>query len=434
MAKKSSTCVGLYIILYKIFLDFSYSIVSFEWSYYYDFICDFDLFNYTLTWVLAIGVVFIVKRVLSRPFRASSIIFLILLFISYFPFLTLFAFSAISAKTITYNTIYFFIIFFVNYLWKRKTSSTSSLNKGKYGFKIIAPLALVVCVVSIAAISFIYTGFRFSLSLDSVYEWRTENKASMSVFARYLFGAAIACNVTLISYYFVKRKYILCAVLGFIQILAFCVDGLKGTLFMLVFSLLSFVIPKKKNILKYIPIGTCGICMAAFFESVIFKSQNLLDMIVRRVMFLPVLITEYYVDFFSVNSPDFFRQGLLRRFGFVSAYDREISYLIGANYHIDGINFNSGLLSDAISNLGWLGVFVMPIVFAVFLRIFDRCAEGLNPKVIFTASIVVAWFALSSTLTTMLFTHGVFILMILLRLLPRENILKSNDLGLNTET
>ena len=151
-------------------------------------------------------------------------------------------------------------------------------------------------------------------------------------------------------------------------------------------------------------------------------------------MFLPALITEYYVDFFSTNSPDFFRQGMLRRIGFESIYDREISYMIGAVYSIDGINFNSGLLSDAVSNLGIVGVFVMPVVFAIFLKIFDRCAEGLDTKVIFTASIVVAWFALSSTLTTMLFTHGVFILMIFLRLMPRENALKLNDLGLMAKT
>lgn len=434
MVKQNSKYIGLCIILYKIFLDFSYPRISESWFYYYNFNLEFDLLNYLLTWVITIGVILMVKRVLSCEFKASSIIFLILLLVSYYPFLTMLTYSAITLRTVIYNSIYFFIIFFVNYVFVMNPNSKKSSVKIKRGFKIIAPLALIVCVASIAAISYIYTGFRFSLSLDSVYEWRSENKASMGVFARYLFGAAIACNVTLISYYFVKRKYIPCVLLGFIQILAFCVDGLKGTLFMLVFSLLSFFIPKKKSVLKYIPIGACGICGVALLESFVLGSRKLLDVILRRIMFLPALITEYYVDFFSINSPDFFRQGMLRRIGFESIYEREISYMIGAVYSIDGINFNSGLLSDAVSNLGIVGVFVMPVVFAIFLKIFDRCAEGLDTKVIFTASIVVAWFALSSTLTTMLFTHGVFILMIFLRLMPRENALKLNDLGLMART
>lgn len=82
-----------------------------------------------------------------------------------------------------------------------------------------------------------------------------------------------------------------------------------------------------------------------------------------RTEFLPVLIGSNFYDFFTTHEPDYFRTSILSRFGVSSPYtDVGINFLISGIYSSYGYqsSANNGLISDAITNMGIMGLFVMP--------------------------------------------------------------------------
>jgi len=106
----------------------------------------------------------------------------------------------------------------------------------------------------------------------------------------------------------------------------------------------------------------------------------LIFMLPFRNMFLPALITGNFYDFFGSHSPDFLTQSVLGRLGFVSDYTLPIPYLIDAAYHGSGGSANTGLSADAVSNFGFFGVLIYPILFAVVLKLLDSAAQNVEFK------------------------------------------------------
>lgn len=137
-------------------------------------------------------------------------------------------------------------------------------------------------------------------------------------------------------------------------------------------------------------------------------------------MFVPNLLNYNYYDFFSSNSPDYFQQSFLRYFGFDSAYSG-IGHLIAVVYYNSPeASANNGLLSDAYANMGFVGIFIMPFVLVLMLKILDACAEGLDIRVVVVSGIMIAFTFVSSFFFTIMLTHGLMALCVILYLLPRQ--------------
>lgn len=413
--------IVMFTLLYKVLLDVAYTIIAPAWSYY-GFVFRPNIVGILLSWVMLLLGCRAIDTVFCGKHKNAQTIFILLLYINYFPILTLVGFGSISVKTFVYASIYYILIYYFTFIfdwgfWKKKKRSNAEHKFIQ--LPLLAVLITVACCLTIVIVSGVYANFRFSLNLDAVYEWRSENKQSMSIIARYAFGAAIACNVVNLGYCLSKKKYIASALLMALQVLAFSVDGLKSTLFVMVFVLAALIYPKRE-IDRCIPAAVAGVVGLAVLVFYISGNMFIISSLVRRVMLLPGVITDHYVDFFSKNTPDFFIQGPLRFLGLESVYDREISYLIGAEYYVEGINFNSGLLSEAVSNLGIVGVFIMPVIVSGFLKIYERFTAGLSHGVVFSSSLYVAWFLLSSTLTTSLASHGILAQLVLLACLPKD--------------
>lgn len=136
---------------------------------------------------------------------------------------------------------------------------------------------------------------------------------------------------------------------------------------------------------------------------------------------MPNLLNYYYFDFFTKYQPDYFRQSFLRYFGIQSNYTR-IPNLIGMEYFgRPGMAANSGLISDAITNLGLVGVIIAPMVLAIVLKIFDDVTVGLDDRIFIIPSIYISYVLISSFLFTSLLTHGFFAMMFIFYFLPRES-------------
>ena len=84
------------------------------------------------------------------------------------------------------------------------------------------------------------------------------------------------------------------------------------------------------------------------------------------------------------------------------------------------MNCNSGLLSDAVSNLGYLGIVCMPLVLSFVLVLLDKCSKGLDPRIYLTTSLSIAMTLINTNLFTALLTHGILMLMLLLAVTERD--------------
>lgn len=81
---------------------------------------------------------------------------------------------------------------------------------------------------------------------------------------------------------------------------------------------------------------------------------------------------------------------------------------------------NNGLLGDAYSNAGYIGLFFVSTLLALICKLYDFALCGMNKIHYIGVSIYIAFGLLNSVLTTVMITHGGLIGILLLYCLPRN--------------
>ena len=158
-------------------------------------------------------------------------------------------------------------------------------------------------------------------------------------------------------------------------------------------------------------------------EYCLFDSYKIVDYL-RRVLAIPAQLNLFFYDYFSQaeNPYDFFRQGLIGKFGFASPYDTIVYKIIGGEYYNDWeMLANNGLVSDAFYNLGWSGAVIMPILVVLLIKLISACSAGLPKQVLLGVTIAVTYWLITASFFTLFLTHGVIILLIFLYFLPAIN-------------
>ncbi|WML58624.1 O-antigen polymerase [Neobacillus sp. PS2-9] len=384
---------------------------------YEGFTAKFEISYYITSWLLLLTIILLVPKIDFQN-QPSSIIVNLITLLYFVPFTTMVAFSCFDFKYIIANMLYWImIVIFYKVLKKVKILPDNSKQNKSDSFILYIGLFFLVVVLGISGI---YTGFRLSLSLENIYDYRSEATSfNMPTLLVYLFSASKAINPIIIVYLFSKKNYLLSSLFVFVQLLSFSIDGSKTVLMITILAALCSYY--YKNIyLKKIAILFALISLVGLFEKLVFGSYNIITYFIRRVMFSTNSITYSYFDFFTNNTPDYFRQGFLRFFGAESNYT-SIDHLIGAIYYNNpDLGANSGLISDAIANLGLLGILIMPLLLAVLFRLFDECVKGLEPKIYIIACITISFYLISSFFTTVLLTHGILALLLVLYMLPKN--------------
>ncbi len=405
------------IIIYRIALDIVYSFCASRVFRYIGLGFKFDWVTAVLSWILLLSCLPIVRKCVDKA-KFSDVIMLFLIYLAYIPYTTMVAFFGYSAAYIAANSFYWLWLFILyNYLPNFKGNFVIT---GKRNDVLLTVIEAVFAAV-ILFISWRYMGFRFTISLSDVYAYRAEAKmASIPILISYLFAASKAVNPILLVYSLSKKKYLNALLIIIIQILSFSINGSKTVLFSTLAAVL-FYFFYHDSMLKKIPGVLAVLCFLTYFETEVLGTIFLLAYFVRRVMFVPNQLGSYYFDFFTRNQPDFYQQSFLRIFGIKSQYS-DIDHLIGANYFGKSeMGANSGLISDAVTNLGVPGIVILPFVLVIVLKIIDKCSEGINNKIYISTSIVIAFMLISSFLPTVLLTHGLIAVCLVLMLIPRDS-------------
>ena len=129
----------------------------------------------------------------------------------------------------------------------------------------------------------------------------------------------------------------------------------------------------------------------------------------RRIHFIPTLLDICYVDFFD-GQPLYWSESVLKKF--VSyPYDVRVTKIIGDVYfNRPDMSANNGLVSDGFMNFGSLGVLINIFLVASYFMLLNSLKI---PAKYFGLFFLVILSFISSSLFTVLLTHGAFVLLLI---------------------
>lgn len=403
------------LLAYKFILDGIYKIYLSDRWLFMGFSNNGTINSYVLSWLLYILMCPFVYKNLS--INNTSSMFITLFNIIYFiPSLVIVGqYKYPSNEFLILFITYWLLINILNLVipqFKIKKVSSNNMIYFIITFLVIATILLT---------SYKYTGFRIDLNIFNAYTYRYESEEyNMSNVLEYLF--AISRNVLpiLIVEKLVNKKYIWSILFLFIGLLAYSVTGSKSVLFSYILVFIGYFFYTNEKI-KYFPGIMIVLLTISIVELVLFKKSYIIDVFIRRVLFIPGLLSYYYYDFFRFNTFDYFRQGVLGKIGFTSPYVKPIPKMIGELYFMDSYA-NVGLLSDSYYNLGIPGVIIMPLFIILLVKLFESVSSGLDDRIVFAGSITVIFSLINSSFFTALITHGVLGTIILLYFMNKKGI------------
>jgi len=409
---------GLFgVILYRILLDLNYVVIISNIYTYQGFGNDVTVLSYLISWIiLLIPVRFILNQYSSKYILFANVITLLYL-MAFVPGTSIMAFMPMKPTFSILWTTYWYLIFIFSYSLKPfKPLVLSEKLKNILLYTILA-----IFILTIIYVSWKYTAFRIHRSLSDINDIRLEAREwNVPTILSYLLAAAGNILPLLFVYFLFQKKKKLAIITAIIIILNFSIEGQKVIMFNLFICLLGYWLYNEKRITLF-SWGLSLVSFSALLQYLLAGKYNILDVIVRRVLYVPVFLNYHYYNFFSTHNFDYFRQSFLRHFGFASPYQTPIPRLIGKIYYNDPTNnANNGLFSDAYLNLGTVGVLVFPFVLVILFKVMDAASRAVNVKLLIFPVVITVFILISGTLTSGLLTNGILLLFVCLLALPKK--------------
>jgi len=405
-------------ILYKIILQTIF--MSIIYPIYFNTSLRLEKNNsyYFLGWIMIILGSYWASKELSKKKMSSNIMVLLFLF-AFVPSLILA--GVIYTKFFFEIILYFFVLLFVYYV----VPDFSFKRPRKIFLKPAIYIGISILSIVIVYIWYKYAGHRLTLDVSDIYVVRAEASLNnMPTVFRYIYISAKNFLPLVIVYFLHQKKIFLFIWTILLQYMVFLYDGSKTTIATFLLSVLCYIGYKYiKNFEHFYPLFTTGLCFVSYLEHIFVGSINIIHYFIRRTIIVPAAIHYYYFDFFSENQFDFFKGTILRRIGFESVYsDIGIPKTIGKIYAgtIDN-SMNNGLFSDAFSNMGYIGIVVMPILIVLVIKIFQAVSYDLPLYIPASCLFMIIFTIISNSYWSYFITHGFIFMIIILYLWPREN-------------
>ena len=404
------------LIIYRLTLDWLYgNWISLYYSWY-GFNGQWDVISFIKSLVF----LFIGTKLMKLKTNASSIVIYFIYLFYFVPFTSMIAFDAFN--NITYEflyMIYWLILVSGHRLFLKSQYDNLSFNitenyipKYRIAFYVIM---LMLCL-NIVYIIIFFTGINLKLDLYEIYNIRKYlSQIKLPVISSYLLTSAQICIPIGIFYFMQMKKYLYVAVLFFISILLFISLAFKSTIFIILVSAIIIFLKfeyNQKNILS----GLCLLNILSILEYIILDKYIIVELIIRRALFWPNLLSFQYYNYFNLHQPDYFASSFLRWFGVSSEFSKtRIVNIIGQTYYGYDMPANNGLLADAFANLGNIGIIIMPILILIVLKLLDINTSQLKSSLLMVPCFIIAIDFINTFLSVALLTHGVLLAILLFR-------------------
>ncbi|MEG2832212.1 MAG: hypothetical protein RR923_05455, partial [Bacilli bacterium] len=346
----------------------------------------------------------------------NNIILLIITFY-FIPILTLYSYGSVDNIFFIYSNIYIGMLVLAQMLTPLFYIENSVL---KYKKEInLYNLLILISVLFSIYLNIKYTGFRVVTDLFNVYNIREEaSKYPMNLIERYAFNLLPIILSVLANYTLKYKKIFLLILIIIAEWLLFSIAGQKMIFFLTILNIIFYVI-YNKNILKIILAVTTFIPLLGYLEYSINKITWIIAIIYDRTIFGIPHLSYYYYKFFKENPINFFRDGIVGKFKVESIYSNELGKIIAESMQkIQFNNANNGLIGNAVSGLGIVGIFLLPIVIVVSLRMLDFVTYNKPPKILYGSCVYFYSYYSNGSFSEALVGGGLLILVLLYYFFP----------------
>ncbi|MBR5880249.1 MAG: hypothetical protein IKZ16_01060, partial [Clostridia bacterium] len=227
-----------------------------------------------------------------------------------------------------------------------------------------------------------------------------------------------------------KKRYVGAALMGLVQLLLYMESGNKYLLFIMVPLLAVYFCAKFGHLIKLIYLGLGALCISLIpIYHLSSAGGDVLGIkacfyIAVRSLFHPADNKYAMYECFSQYPKMFYSDGVIgKMFGLTGLYggsDGQVVYAFNGGTFLEA-NYNTGYLGESYANLGFFGMLLMAVLFALILRVVDSYN---NKKTFCVLSAVFATFIINlndiSLLTTLL-SSGMIVVIVLLSIYFDKN-------------
>lgn len=333
-----------------------------------------------------------------------------------------------SPKSFNYDYIFFLIVFLLCfiYLQRNKLPKRSIIHFVKPLPKSIL-FPLLMTIYGVAIIVFIATfGFKFTVpSLEDVYDIRAQYKETTqgNAFARYLVGwMGYIINIFVFLIGLEKKNKTLIIGTIIFQFYIFSLMALKSHLAtMLLVAIIYFLMKKYKSFStnRFVFFVT-SLIFLFFLLDFLFNDTLFQTLITRRILLVPSQLTYYHFEYFSqypkTQWANSFMGGLLDY-----PYKMKPPNIIGDQYfNREEMTAVVNFFMEGYTAFGYIGVIIVTVLFKLFTQIIDYIfVYRTGQSVVFIALFFVLFNVMNSTsIFTLLLTHGLLLLILLSVIFP----------------
>jgi len=363
---------------------------------------NFDFSYFRLS--ISILILYLNIRALKKlkPEKMAFIIIYVFYFLLTIPSLISFTSQNLyPIKLLLYHQLFFYMLFFflkqhINLNW------IPTINKSQ-------GLIVLTFIIVIGAIPFMiilgpYINLKNLLLID-IYESRAILKQHFNPYFAYLYSPFTKIILPLIIVMSIEQKKWVFTFIGVFYLILFFLFGGHKTVYLGLFAVLFFYKFNYKQIITIIAKFSIVLAIIAIILAV-FKYDMLWILIFRRVHFIPMLLDICYLDFFHDNYL-YWSESVLKSF-FKYPYDVNHVNVIGAEYfRKPDMAANNGLISDGYMNWGSMGVLINLSIVSIYFFIINSLKV---PSRYFGLLLLVMLSFISSSVNTVLLTHGGLIL------------------------
>lgn len=408
------------LILLKFLYDLTYEVYLMEKWGYMGFVGEYSVFKSFITFIFILIIIFIIVPANNR---ISNYLWIVYIVIIYLPISTLYSFSNFEENT--YLIISTIIISLTALLTVLGFPLKHSDNKVYFINRPIEILLIIIIVYNlIGMVIFNYRNIDVRLIFNFIDVYETRSNVSYPFGLNYTFSWSTKVIIPILIYISLTNKKIKkTIILIFIQFLLFILTGHKMLIFTLLFVFLiycfknSLVLFRRFFLSSFIFVFSIGI-----LEFLIRKNSIIIDLFIRRIAYLPALLTNYYHDYFNNDNFRYWRDTIFGRLYNLENGDLA-SYLIGSEYfNKEGTNAVTGFIGSEYANAGIIGVIISGVIFIVILVTLDKFNQYLNLDIIFIAIITPFYSMLNTTMMTSLLTGGVILALFILAFIKEKDL------------
>jgi hypothetical protein len=277
----------------------------------------------------------------------------------------------------------------------------------------------------------------FSLNFRDVYSYRVVSKESLPGIFGYLRPVATKVMLPIAMILALKMRNLTLVIFTILICIAFFAYSHHKSILLAsvtaIFLYFGLQRARSSKVIGAMAVALLLITISTMLWSTFIEQQNspawIASLVVRRAIFVPVLLDGFYIDFFSENPFFFWSQSSLGLGLMEMPFDRTAPFLIGLEFFgSEAMSANAGYIGAGFSNAGILGVAIYGIIIGFIIAFLNEYGNNVgHPLLIAVGFSLFMAILRSADLPTAFVTHGLLFLLLFVVFFPGTLLHKSAD-------